>query len=74
MGFAGTNSADVKNLAHGEQSHCLFREASIRSGNRKIAANLVETRAQQSPYRNCLIPPERHQNGTLTAITFGDPS
>jgi hypothetical protein len=44
-----TNSVDVKNIAHDEQSDCLFQGDDFRPVNQQIAANLVETRAQQSP-------------------------
>jgi hypothetical protein len=34
-GICRTNSADVKTIAHGEQSHCLFRRGLFGTESRK---------------------------------------
>ena len=69
-GFFRTNSADVKNIAHGEQSHCLSVEGAVRYGKPRIAANLMETRTQP-----CLISCRvdsfsARPNGKRTALTY----
>jgi hypothetical protein len=52
MGYVetcGTNSADVKNIAHEEQSDLSFQTVALADEKRQIEANLVETRTQRRP-------------------------
>jgi hypothetical protein len=72
-GLCRTNSADVKNIAYDEQSHCHFDWWPARLENQQRAANLVETQTQRRPTSSLLAPPQMATNGKLTALTLRDP-